>query len=329
MFYGSIEYLRDIFSEDKYELFLTCHDAYVDLFKSQFNGILPVDYRRMNIDPLYRFTVLKKLREKYYDIAIDPVGSEECWPNVYVMNSICADKKIGILAKQDKKYQCPAWLRNKIYDVVFYEDKNIHKIKHYTNFCNGLGEQNYEAKIAQIQIKETLKLPEHYFVVFPSASAPAKCWPIERYAEIATQIYQEKQWQMLVCGTKSDRDITERLLNLIPQIPTVNMLEKTTIMELIEVIGRSDLVITNDTSVYHIAVAAKRNICIVSGAYVYDQFLDYISNGYDLKANIRIVAHKSECMNCGNHCIYRMKTVYPCLMQVTTDEVMDAVLTLI
>ena len=327
MFYGAVPYLYMAYPKEKYEIYLTCHQAYRDLFAAAFQNVLAVDYRKASVNPVYRFRMLKKLRKIYFDIAVDPIGSEECGPNVFAMNAVCAGKKIGVLAEQDKRYQCPGWLRNKIYDVLIPEGKNIHKVRHYANVCSYLLGMGCQPQLARLPMADSVSLPDEFFIIYPSASAPVKRWPVERYADIAGKIYEETHWKMVVCGTDSDRKVTESFISMVPQIPIVNMLGKTTVMELIGIIGRAQIVVTNDTSVYHIAVATGRKTCVVSGCYVYNLFLDYLSDGYD--QNVQIVAHKRKCMNCSNQCIYKVETVYPCLLEIPVDEVWDAIQRLI
>lgn len=325
MFYGTIKYLMCLYPKEKYDVILTCHEEYQELFDCFFSEILPVDYRKVNIDPGYRIKFLKKIRQTYYDIAVDPIGCEECSPNLYVMNAVCANTKIGVLSKQDKRYQSPAWLRNRIYDVVLKEDKNVHKVKYYTSIWSLLAEKDYPPAVAKLSFEKSIRLPEKYFVVYPSASVPAKMWPVERFAEIAKRIWEEKKWHLTVCGKEQDREITEKLLQITKDIPTLNLVGKTNISQFVEVIGRAKLVLTNDTSAYHIAVGCGRKTCVVSGGYVYDQFLDYLSNDYRMEADIRIAAHKSDCMNCNNHCSKYVEKVYPCVLENTIEEVWSSI----
>ena len=328
MLYGDMQYLKDIYKEDEYEITVTCQSPYAKLFGTVFENVLPIPYTKASVSPKERFKMLKALRGKYYDIALDPIGSEECTPNVYAMNAICAKEKIGILLAQDKKYQCPKFLRKRAYTKVFkLEEKNVHRVKHYAQFFSMVAGKELEPKVAQLPVSNTLTLPEKYFIVYPSASIPVKQWPVESYAKAARRLYEKLGIKMLLCGTNADKEATDELIKMCSDIPMENMLGKTSVLEFIEVIGRSELVLTNDTSVYHIAAATGRKTIVVSGGYVYDTFLDYHTNGYgdEYEKNIRICAHKSECMNCSNNCKFKVEKTYPCVLEVTEDEVLEAV----
>ena len=330
MFYGTIPYLLQMYPKEEYDVVLTCHEEYRELFREQFSGIIPIDYRRASVDLRYRAVFLRKMRRTYYDIAVDPVGSEKCSPNLYAMNAVCAGLKVGVLSETAQKYQCPAWLRKSVYDILLAQKKDVHKVQYYAKVCSLLGGKACRPAVAKLPVGSCMALPKKYFIVYPSASVPVKMWPVERFAEIAERIWREKNWSLVVCGREQDRLVTERLLRLIPKkMPVCNLIAKTTVMQLLEVVGRAALVLTNDTSVYHIAVGTGRKTCVVSGGYVYDQFLDYLSNGYETEAEICIAAHKSDCMNCNNHCIKRVEGVYPCVLANTVDEVWEKVRILI
>ena len=332
MFCSAIDYIKESFPEDKYELTLSCNSKYKDLFKNKIKKILSVDYQKTSINPLYRIKFLKKMREEYYDIAIDPFSCDECFPNVFAMNAICADKKIGALITQRKKYQCPKWLRNKIYDeIIFIKEFNLHKNKHYAKFFSELTHKNIKPVLQKIPYEKTLQLPQKYIVVYPSASIDAKRWPIERFAEITRKIVSKTACSVVCLGTKNDEDITLEFINKIRSFANVeNLLEKTSVMQLVEVLGRAAFVLTNDTSIFHLAVGTETKVCVVSGGYAYSTFLNYSSNDYgkQIESRIKIIAHKSECMDCNNFCNKKFKKCYPCVDEVTVDEVWNEVMSL-
>lgn len=91
--------------------------------------------------------------------------------------------------------------------------------------------------------------------------------------EIARRIYAKTGYVLVVCGTEHDVPTIERFLAEIPEIPQYNLLGKTSVQELIEVVGRTRLLVTNDTSIYHIGVAQKRKVCVVTGRYIFDMLI--------------------------------------------------------
>ena len=326
LFLGAIENMRRIYPGEQYCLSITCQSGYEALFEPYFDTVIPFQYQKASVNPFYRAAMWKKLRQNYYDMVIDPIGCEECSPNVYVTNAVCADKKTGVLAKSDKKVQCPRWMRSHIYDtVIMIEQKHLHKIRYYARVwekIGGISATAHPADLPRISLK--IKLPEHYFIIFPSASLPAKQWTVEGFAEIARRFHGLTGYPLVVCGTEHDAETIEKMLQQIPEMPVINLVGKTDVNEFIEVIGRADILITNDTSAYHIGVAQRRKVCIVTGGYVYDAFINYqyAAEGFE---NPSIVCKWRKCYNCNNMCSYKVKDVYPCVEENTVEDVWMAV----
>lgn len=330
MFLRSLPYLQTLYPPEHFAVTVICQKEYKELLENYFDYVLAVDYRKASVNPFYRIKLYKILREKYYDTALDPIGSEECSPNVFTMNAVCAGEKIGIISSSNKKRQCPDWMQKKIYTKILYNPVcNLHKVKFYTFFWEKLGAAKCEVPMRLFAYQFTKKLPERYFMVFPSASTKVKMWPVDRFVEITKRIYREIKIPLVLCGTKSDSPIVNEFIELLHgEVPYFNFLEQTSVKELIGIIGNAELVLTNDTSAYHIAVMQKRKVCVVTGGYVYDLFINYPCNSYDGSQPL-IVCKKPSCMNCSNQCVYKVKGAYPCVENNTVEEVWEAVQTLI
>ena len=325
IFLNSISQIFTIFDKENYEVTIACQNEYTKLFEDFFEYVMPIDYRKSCVNPIQRIKMLKQIRKNGYDIAIDPIGCEECSPNVYFMNAVCAGKKIGVMSATDKEIQCPEWIRKKIYtDIIYIPIKNLHKVKYYTYFWSEYSGVNFKAKLIQFSYRYE-KTPEHYFIVFPSASTEIKRWTTENFAEVTKKVYRQTKYPLVLCGTEQDREIVNKLVaELKEEVPYINLIGKTTIKEFIGLIGSADLVITNDTSTYHIAVMQKRKTCVVTGGYVYDTFINYECEEYGCPKP-EIVCQKMLCMNCYNRCIYKVVRTYPCVSENTVEDVWNAV----
>lgn len=326
LFLGAIQNMRKIYPADAYHVSIACQRGYEGLFTEYFNDVLSFEYTKASVNPVYRIKMWKQLRQTYYDIVIDPIGCEECSPNVFTVNAVCADEKIGVLPASDKKVQCPKWMRQKIYSRIFsVDEKNIHRIRYYALVWGLIGKTEGTACLAKLPgAKLDYELPDKYFVVFPSASLPVKQWPVERFAEVTRRIYQKTGLKLVVCGTGHDAAVIGDFLTLIPDVPVYNLLNKTNVNEFIEIIGRAELLLTNDTSAYHIGVAQKIKVCIVTGRYVYSAFIHYQYQEVD-DSKLAIVCRDGLCYNCENMCRFKIKETYPCVEENSVEEVWKAV----
>lgn len=325
IFLNTIEHISIVFDKKEYEVTLACQKEYAELFKDYFENVIALDYQKSCVNLFSRIKMLREIRRNYYDIAIDPIGCEECSQNVFFMNAVCAKRKIGALSATDKEIQCPAWIRKKIYgDIIYNPIKNLHKVKFYTYFWSKYSEKKFKPTLIQFpyQCKTRVK---HYFILYPSASAKVKMWDVKNYAEIARRIYQKTKYTLMLCGTERDLKTVNNLIEeLDGDVPFIYKVGQTNIKEFIGLIGGADLVITNDTSVYHIAVMQKRRTCVITGGYVYDTFINYQCDEYGFP-NPEIVCPPKDCVNCYNKCIYKVKSTYPCVSENKIEDVWKAV----
>ena len=328
MFLSASGIVRELYPEDKFDVTLSCKSLYADLFRSSFPNLLPVDYIKTSVSPLYRIRFLREMRKEWFDIAIDPFGMEECYPSLFAMNAVCAEEKIGLLFRQKKRIQTPAWLRNRVFTrTVFVGRDNMHKNALFAAFFSGLSGRSFLPCRQEIPFSRTLLLPERYCVVFPSASIPAKRWDVVRFVEVTKRLYKAYGLTVVCVGTENDREPTEMFLSFLEGlVPYRTFLGKTTIMQVAEILGRAELVVTNDTGIFHLAIGTGTRTCVVSGGYSYSEFLDYSGNVYgkELEDRVKVCAHKYHCMDCGNDCRFRFRDCFPCIDKVSVDEVWEA-----
>lgn len=331
LFLGAYEALKEIYPDDKYEITITCQKAFAQLYENRFDHVLPLDFSGAVVDLKARFQLFKKLRERYYDIIVDPVGSEDCSTNIWVTRATVGKRKIGVV-DNTLEHQCSERLRRSIYtDVVEIDKPGLHLIEYYTAFFKKLKpELNIQAHPAKLpSVNLDFDLPNEYFIVFPAASMEVKRWPTERFAWVTEKIYKESGMPLVLCGTEHDRKKFDDFTKLLDEsIPIIDCIGKTNILEFCEVIGRAKLVLTNDTSAYHIAVAQQRLTVLIAGGYTYTRYASYHYSKLGYKDPV-LVSHRMPCFDCNNHCKYTDRLVFPCIESITKEQVWNEVKRLI
>lgn len=318
--------LRNIYPKNKYNITLICQKGLQSLYENEniFDEIISFELTKATFDLKTRYKLFKKLREKEYDIVLDPIGVAECTTNVFMSRTLVAKEKISIIDETLDNYMCPKWLYNKIYTkIIRIKQKNLSLIEYYAEFIRGLGLTNFEVKLENIKIKNfKINLPKEYYIVFPSASTLLKRWPIKKYAEIINKIYLKTGLPLLFCGTNNDVDSINELKKLLKNIPFYDIVNKTSLLEFIEVVKRAKFVITNDTSTYHIAVTNQVPVTIITGGYTYDRYVKYDFKNKNRYLKPYIVTSNLKCFNCDNKCKYLKSTdkIWPCLEKITVQD---------
>lgn len=317
------EKYRKAYPKEDYEITIYVSNHLDELIKreTEFENVELVPFNQITTKLKERINLIKRIRQKYYDVVIDIMGATGCTPSVYLMASAVAEEKISII---NRAYSiCPDFFTKRIYTkLVKINDKKITNLEYYHYLANEIlqikdGEIKFH-KIKPIELK--LKLPEEYYIVFPSASLNIKKWEYEKFGQLIDKIYEKTKLPVVFCGTKTDEKDVEEVVKNIKQAKYIKVLGKSSVVEFIEIIRRAKFVITNDTGAYHIALNLEVPVSIITGGYTYDGFVAYNFKGNKYRKPY-IITDKRECFNCNSNCKYLKEgqEKWPCLQSVTVD----------
>ena len=165
-------------------------------------------------------------------------------------------------------------------------------------------------------------------VIFPGAGVFKRGWEREKLLELIKLITQNSSQQIYLSGGPAEAAIGQYLTNNLAEKSVVNLIGKSTLPQLVELIGNVSLVIANETSAIHIAAATKtQSVCILGGGHFgrFAPYPEYFEN------RPVCVHYQMECYYCNWDCIYKAKETepYPCISNVSLNSVWEAILPLL
>jgi len=98
--------------------------------------------------------------------------------------------------------------------------------------------------------------PSSLFVMNPGAKFKSKCWPAERFGEVANYVINKYQANVVLTGTNDERNVAEEIVRKTND-KVINLAGETTIQELVELLRIAVGCITNDTGTMHIAAMIR------------------------------------------------------------------------
>jgi ADP-heptose:LPS heptosyltransferase len=157
-------------------------------------------------------------------------------------------------------------------------------------------------------------------IIFPGAGVFKRGWEKEKFLALINHIRLNSSQPIYLAGGPSEVQIGNYLTDSLPRNAVNNLINKTSLVQLVELIGNAALVIANETSAIHIAVATKTpSICILGGGH-FERFAPYPA-GFE---NAPICLYeKMECYNCNWVCKYTVgeNEPYPCITNVSLATV--------
>jgi lipopolysaccharide heptosyltransferase II len=124
------------------------------------------------------------------------------------------------------------------------------------------------AKPVILDLVPVLKENQQRLILCPGAEfGPAKQWPAEHYAKVASQLIQQN-WQVVILGSQADKNIAYEITSKI-DIPLkesiYNLCGKTELQDAIDLLATADTVISNDSGLMHITAALHIPLIAIYG----------------------------------------------------------------
>lgn len=91
-----------------------------------------------------------------------------------------------------------------------------------------------------------------------------KVWPLEYFVELGAELRKlDARFRLVLTGSKSERSLGERFVKAMPN--AINLIDRTSVLELAALMRKLDLFVTGDTGVMHVACASEVGLIALFG----------------------------------------------------------------
>ena len=242
---------------------LAVNSACVDLAEAlpHWDEVLSINVQRLRTDYIYRLRVLVNLRQRNFAVAIQPTFSREFVGDL-ALRSSCAVERIGYEGDSNNIPTVTKSITDHWYTKLITNDlKNKMELNINAHFVRELGCRDFLSSTPVIHQKITLptelRFNAPYIVISPGASWHSKMWPVEHFADLIKRLVLKFDGRIILCGGPSDREACSEITRLVYPITMHDVVCRTTLPQLLEVIRDAELLITNDSAPVHLAAAAS------------------------------------------------------------------------
>lgn len=271
-----------------------------------------------------RIHELRPINNTEASCVIYPVYSREFFSGDSIVNYIKAKKKIGFLGEFSNISKLMVKISNFYYSCINNLDPEPRtEIERNLEILNKAYETNQNFKFPEIHLDT--KTRENIALIAVGGSWSGKKWPLERFIEIAKYIKENLELEPIFCGTMSD--VTESQYNELEKTGYHNLIGKTNLIELMEKINCSRLVVCNDSSSLHFASALKVPVISFVGGGHFGRFAPW-KNGSEI--NQIILNVPMDCYNCQWSCPYvkSKEELLPCIDKISVEMAKEALTSL-
>lgn len=288
LFRNCIEVLKKSERYKDYKITLVGNPSFKGLAESLDSGYVDefvwINNLHYAYNPLYRSFVNNKLNRKNFDVVINPMFSRVYKVTETLVKSINAREKVGSSGDLTNITAAHRAISNGFYTKLFSaKDGVLFEFLRNREFFEALLGEESSLKKPCIDIgsfKSRVKLPENYVVLAPGASKKTKEWDTGNFASIADFLSAKYGLTIVICGSKKDKTLARKVNKAIKPANPIDLTGKTSLMELTCIIKNAELVISGDTSFYHIAAAVDTKVVCLSNGVYFGRFVPYPKEVY-------------------------------------------------
>lgn len=281
LFRNFLEILKKSTKYQNYELTLLANKECKDLAESLDSNIVDqfiwMDKQKFIKWKFFRKYFLAKLKRLYFDVLISPLYSREnCWTEP-VVEAVTAVEKIGSSGDLTNITAVHRFVANDNYTrLVQAQDVVTFEFLRNKEFFENLLENRIDLKKPRIVVASAnAPIKSKYAVLFPGAKGKYRRWAEEKFAGIADYLSEKYHLDIVICGSEQDRKISKNVLKYAASKKITDLSGKTKLSELPAIFHGAQLVITNDTSAYHIAGAVGTKTICLSNGNTFGRFVPY------------------------------------------------------
>lgn len=337
MFTSAAKAIRELYQGR--EMTVVCLSSTRNIFErlGLFEKVIGMDFKPHEVDYAKLKTLIATLRADQYDVLLQPQVSK--YPLADILGAaIKCNERIAIHTKAGNSPE--KWIRKVgfLYDrFIPYPDHLVSEFDYYGAFVRGLGRPDYQTMRPCLPYGPQHFIDRKYYVLYPGGSLSQKFWPSERFARIADHIYHRTGLTGVILGVGSEQWVSDRLianLGVITQQAMIDLTGKTSVADIIDIIGNAELVVSNDTSGVHIACATNTPSVANVGGWLFGRFLPYHIEDVKPGDHLPLVANAyMPCYHCdwewsivgqrNPECLRRLKAGEPseCIWNITYEQI--------
>lgn len=313
-----------------------------------FDQCVPFDRSKIGDRDYYKH-LIAELNKYTYEKVYSPVFSRDFFTVDWIVHNVNAVEKIGYEGDYQnndivENYIENVYIQHKVnalilkqkadkwYDHLVPNDHQlIMELQRNAHFVQQTFDKNFRSHLPYIPFKYRFpsEMPNSdYSVFFLGASNSYKMWPVECFVQLTDYVFDQT---IILGGSLKEKQLAQLFLSSYKgKKHIIDMTGKTTLTELMGVIYKANLIVSNDTSASHIAVAVRTlSVCILGGGH-YGRFHPYqvdVISEHD-KKYLPLVATSAytKCFNCNNKCIFPLiNNHWKCIDEITVNDVIQII----
>jgi heptosyltransferase-2 len=217
--------------------------------------------------------------------------------------------------------------------VIYRTD--VHEVDRNLSLLSGISDNSSDASpelfpsssdfayVRKLLLDSSVSDKDKIVGIAPGSVWATKRWLPERFAEVAQFLTERANVKVILLGSEDDRNLCGRIADLMRDKPLI-LAGRTTLLQSAAVISLCKVILSNDSAPVHMASAMKRPVVAIFGSTIPKfGFAPY-------RVDHVILQKQMDCRPCGIHGKRKCpQKHFGCMKEISTEEVFEAVLSLL
>lgn len=314
LFRNFLQSIRESRKYRNYKITLVCNSLCKELatfLDSQYvDEFIWVNIKKFRINCFYRYIMLIYLSRKTFTDLVVPNDSREIATTDLLALSIQAENKISAVTcdrnigqspwNLKQKHICNTWY-NKLLEVDYTKPNFAFYIR--SRIISSIIEEPvkfYKPEIILPTDRDCLiKIDGDYVIMAIGSGSRERRWPLANILDTINFILKSNSsYSIVLCGSKQEKVLADEIVKNIGEThkaKLINICGKTSLVDLLYILAKSKLLIGNDSSAVHMAVAleasgAKNEIFVIFPGKKFTRFVPYPK---DITLKYHVVCHSN------------------------------------
>ncbi len=238
-----------------------------------------IERAKFEKNPFYRYEKLKEIVRSGYEVVLNPTYSRSFFADDSIVKIVNAKEKIGSIGDLSNIKKWQKNMSDKYYTKLIPAKDNImFEFYRHREFFESLLDEKFDLQKPLIKLepkKLDFILPKDYAILFIGASASFRKWDIQNFVKVGEFLKENYGYDIVLCGAPSDKEDAKEFKKY-TKYDYIDLVGKTSLVDLLHVIYNGNLMISNETSAPHFAIALEMtNVFVIYNGNHYGRFTPY------------------------------------------------------
>ena len=304
LFRNILAYIKDSKFCEGYKIILCGNQVWKNIAESLdinfVDEFIWLNKKKFSTNINYRIRFLKEIADRRFEISINCSYSRSFYFDDEIVRVTNSLQKVGFKTDLSNSYNWQIKLSDKYYSKLINAESVAFEFQKNKILLEKLFDIKIPLELPKIDpdvINSAIKINDRYAVIFIGGRRSYKRWDIKNFIEVSKYLVQNYDLKILLVGSSSELKLNNKFLEEFEfKNYFLNYTNKTSLTELIKLIGNADVLIANDSGLVHIAASlGTRTIVLTNGTHK-GRFLPYPENNknkliviYPSDLNIKLI----------------------------------------